>query len=82
MLPIAEIARVMGLDDKLVIPYGHFKAKVTLDALHSSGHRGKLVVVTGMMPTPAGAPSASRGSDSAVEEICSCNCTFCPCASP
>ena len=54
MLPIAEIARVMGLDDKLVIPYGHFKAKVNLDALHSSGHRGKLVVVTAMTPTPAG----------------------------
>ena len=45
MLPISEIARVMGLDDKLVI---------------------------GMTPTPAGAPSASRSSDSAVEEICSC----------
>ena len=54
MLPIAEIARVMGLDDKLVIPYGHFKAKVSLDALDPNGHRGKLVVVTAMTPTPAG----------------------------
>ncbi len=57
MLPIVEIARVMGLDDKLVM-------------------------VTGMTPTPAGVPSASRSSDSASEEICSCNCAFCPCASP
>ena len=81
MLPIAEIARVMGMDDKLVIPYGHFKAKVSLDALHSNGHRGKPVVVTAMTPTPAGAPSASRSRDSTVEETCSCSCTFCPCDS-
>ena len=42
------------------IPYGRYKAKVSLDALASQKERrqdqrqGKLVVVTGMTPTPAG----------------------------
>ncbi len=54
MRPIAEIAEKFGLDPKLVIPYGHYKAKVPLEAIHTGGHRGKLVVVTGITPTRAG----------------------------
>ena len=54
MLPIVEVARSLGLDDKFVIPYGRFKAKVSLDAIPSNGRRGKLIVVTGMTPTQAG----------------------------
>ena len=54
MLPIVEVARSLGLDDEFVIPYGHFKAKVSLDAIPSNGRRGKLIVVTGMTPTQAG----------------------------
>ena len=44
----------MGLDDESIIPYGLFKAKISLDAIPSNGRRGKLIVVTGMTPTPAG----------------------------
>ena len=54
MLPIAEIAGLMGLDDDAVIPYGRYKAKVLLDAIRRDGPRGKLVLVTGMTPTSAG----------------------------
>ena len=54
MRPIAEIAKTLGIDPKLLIPYGHYKAKIPLDAIGQGGHRGKLIVITGMTPTPAG----------------------------
>ena len=54
MRPIAEIAEQLGLDPKVIIPYGHFKAKIPLEAIRQNGHRGKLVVVTGITPTRAG----------------------------
>ena len=41
MLPIAEIAEKMGLDPKVLIPQGHYKAKVPLDAIKQGGSRGK-----------------------------------------
>ena len=57
MRPIAEIADGLGLDPRLLVPYGHYKAKVPLEAIGSDGdgrRGGKLIVVTGMTPTPAG----------------------------
>ena len=54
MRPITEIADTMGLDPQMVVPYGHYKAKVLLDAIKTDGDRGKLVLVTGMTPTRAG----------------------------
>ena len=54
MRPIAEIAEKLGLDPKMTIPYGHYKAKIPLEAIRNNGHRGKLIVVTGITPTPAG----------------------------
>ncbi len=54
MLPIAEIAEKMGLDPKVMIPQGHYKAKIPLEAIKQGGRRGKLVVVTGITPTRAG----------------------------
>ena len=54
MRPITEIADSMGLAPEHVIPYGHHKAKITLDAIRTDGPRGKLVLVTGMTPTRAG----------------------------
>jgi formate--tetrahydrofolate ligase len=54
MLPITEIAKKMGLDAESVIPYGRYKAKVSLDAIRQDGPRGKLVLVTAMTPTRAG----------------------------
>ena len=54
MRPIAEIAEKLGLDPNAIIPYGHYKAKIPLEAIRQEGPRGKLVVVTGITPTRAG----------------------------
>ncbi len=54
MRPISEIAGAMGLDPQTIIPYGHYKAKIPLEAMRTNGPRGKMVVVTGITPTPAG----------------------------
>ena len=54
MKPITQIAEEMGLDPKAIIPYGHYMAKVPLEAIRSEGLRGKLILVTGMTPTPGG----------------------------
>lgn len=51
--PITDIAERAGLPAKAVIPYGTTKAKVDLTALESTSS-GKLVLVTGISPTPAG----------------------------
>ncbi len=55
MEPIAKIAADMGVKDDHVLPYGRYKAKISLDALADGNPaKGKLVVVTGITPTPAG----------------------------
>ncbi|MDE2901096.1 MAG: formate--tetrahydrofolate ligase, partial [Chloroflexota bacterium] len=54
MKQIAEIAESLGLDPAALIPQGHYKAKIPLDAIREDGKRGKMVVVTGITPTPAG----------------------------
>ena len=56
MEPIATIAERLGVGADYVLPYGRHKAKIALEALpqNGGGRRGKLVVVTGITPTPAG----------------------------
>ena len=54
MDPINLVAERLGLDQQHLIPFGNTKAKVSLDAIRENGQRGKLVVVTGITPTPAG----------------------------
>ena len=60
MDPITNVAAGLGVKEDHLIPYGRYKAKISLEALIEaqvrvqSGQRGKLVVVTGMTPTPAG----------------------------
>ena len=59
MQNISEIADGLGLKPEHVLPYGHHKAKISLDAMSGDamsggGGQGKLVVVTGITPTPAG----------------------------
>jgi formate--tetrahydrofolate ligase len=51
--PIEEIVSELGLDVDLTTNYGKHKAKVALLAL-SRPPRGKLILVTGMTPTPHG----------------------------
>jgi formate--tetrahydrofolate ligase len=52
--PIAEIAETVDIPDEALIPYGHHMAKVDTQKLPKTGKRGKLVLVTGTSPTPAG----------------------------
>mgnify|MGYP001191042181 FL=1 len=54
MRPIVDVAEDLGLDPKILIPQGHYKAKIPLEAIRKNGKRGKMVVVTGITPTPAG----------------------------
>lgn len=57
MKKIAEIAKDrLGIPEDELIPYGHFKAKVSLSYLESIKDRkdGKLILVTAISPTPAG----------------------------
>ncbi|MCR4891940.1 MAG: formate--tetrahydrofolate ligase [Lachnospiraceae bacterium] len=55
MLPITEIAKVAGIDDKYLEQYGKYKAKVDYNILKDmKGKDGKLVLVTAINPTPAG----------------------------
>ena len=55
MEPISQIAERLGVDDTHLIPYGRYKAKIALEAMKAPEERtGKLVVVTGITPTPAG----------------------------
>ncbi len=54
---IAELARErLGIADEHLEPYGHYKAKVSLEHLASLKDRadGKLILVTAISPTPAG----------------------------
>jgi len=59
----AEMTRIsvlakekLGISDEHLEPYGHYKAKLSLDYLESLSERpdGKLILVTAVSPTPAG----------------------------
>jgi formate--tetrahydrofolate ligase len=56
MRPIQEIGERLGIRTEHLIPYGHTKAKVSLDYIESLNDRpdGKLILVTAITPTPAG----------------------------
>ena len=54
---IAVVAKErLGVDEEHLEPYGHYKAKLSLDYLDSLAGRpdGKLILVTAISPTPAG----------------------------
>jgi formate--tetrahydrofolate ligase len=53
---IVTVAARLGIPEEHLEPYGHTKAKLSLDYLNSLADRpdGKLVLVTAMTPTPAG----------------------------
>jgi formate--tetrahydrofolate ligase len=57
MKPIQQIADRLDIPAKNIEPYGHYKAKVTMDFVQeklASGKKGKLILVTAINPTPAG----------------------------
>ncbi|HVX88110.1 MAG TPA: formate--tetrahydrofolate ligase, partial [Gemmatimonadales bacterium] len=54
--PIAEVAKELGLGADDILPYGRYKAKIAPEvvAKASATRKGRLVLVTGINPTPAG----------------------------
>lgn len=57
MRPICELANErLGIPHRSLEPYGHFKAKLSLDYINGLSERtdGTLVLVTAISPTPAG----------------------------
>jgi formate--tetrahydrofolate ligase len=54
--PIREVAQKLGIPDSAISPYGHYKAKISLDYIDTlkSKPDGKLILVTAISPTPAG----------------------------
>src|ERR671927_490032 len=51
-----ELAAKLGIPENAIEPYGHYKAKVSLDYVDTLRDRkdGKLILVTAISPTPAG----------------------------
>ena len=57
MRPILDVAAdKLGIPAEHVLPFGHYKAKISLDYIESLSDRpdGKLILVTAITPTPAG----------------------------
>ena len=55
MLPITDIAKTAGVDEKYLEQYGKYKAKVDYNLLNEVKRPdGKLILVTAINPTPAG----------------------------
>jgi formate--tetrahydrofolate ligase len=52
--PIAEVAAEAGLGPDDYLPFGRYKAKITPAAAAARPPKGRLVLVTGINPTPAG----------------------------
>ena len=56
MLKIKDIAKDLGIDEDELIPYGHYKAKISQECIDrlSGKPDGELILVTAINPTPAG----------------------------
>ena len=54
ILPLAE--KILGIPADALVPYGHYKAKLSLEYIASLKDKpnGKIVLVTAVTPTPAG----------------------------
>ena len=53
---ILGVATRLGIPEEHVVPYGHYKAKVSLEYVNTLKDKpnGKLILVTAISPTPAG----------------------------
>ncbi len=61
MIPIAEVAKKIGIESDSLESYGKYKAKITMEELNflqkkasDPKNRGKLILTTAVTPTPAG----------------------------
>lgn len=52
--PVDEVASDLGLGPDDILPYGSTKAKIRPQAVEGREKKGRLVLVTGISPTPAG----------------------------
>ena len=52
--PIRDVAAELGITDDELEVYGKYKAKISFRALERRSTKGRLVLVTGINPTPAG----------------------------
>jgi formate--tetrahydrofolate ligase len=52
--PIQEVAAELGLGPDDILPYGRYKAKISAEVVARAKPKGRLVLVTGINPTPAG----------------------------
>jgi len=52
--PIRDVAVELGLQEDEFELYGRYKAKISVRALAARSQKGRLVLVTGINPTPAG----------------------------
>ena len=52
--PIRDVAAELGLQEDEFELYGRYKAKISVRALAARSQKGRLVLVTGINPTPAG----------------------------
>jgi formate--tetrahydrofolate ligase len=53
---IGEVAEELGIDREIILPHGHYIAKIPVSVLEANSHKpdGKLILVTAMTPTPQG----------------------------
>lgn len=56
MLKIKDIAADLGVKEDELVPYGHYKAKISQECIDRLSEKpdGKLILVTAINPTPAG----------------------------
>jgi formate--tetrahydrofolate ligase len=56
MQRIVKVAEKLGIPEDELVPYGHYKAKISLSYVDSLARKkdGKLILVTAISPTPAG----------------------------
>ena len=56
MQRITKVAAKLGIPEDHLVPYGHYKAKISLEYVDSLAGKkdGKLILVTAISPTPAG----------------------------
>jgi formate--tetrahydrofolate ligase len=52
--PIQDVAAELGLGPDDILPYGRYKAKISAEVVARAKPKGRLVLVTGINPTPAG----------------------------
>ena len=71
---IGEIAARLDIPEAHLEPYGHYKAKLSLDYIDGLAGKpdGKLILVTAISPTPAGEGKTTTtvGLGDALNRIC------------